>query len=80
MSTPTLRKPKLVKTIDDFAAKSGGVVGPHTHYALPGRMMIDGPFEQQDHGGRTALVEYTNDGDVRRDALDADAATTCRAR
>ena len=23
-------KPKLVKTIDDFVARSGGVVGPHT--------------------------------------------------
>ena len=27
-------QPKLVKTIDDFVAKSGGVVGPHTFYAL----------------------------------------------
>ena len=26
--------PKLVKTIDDFVAKSGGVVGPHGAYAL----------------------------------------------
>ena len=32
--------PKLVKTIDDFVAKSGGVVGPHGAYALPGRMLI----------------------------------------
>ena len=35
-------KPALVRTIDDFVAKSGGVVGPHTNYALPGRMMLTG--------------------------------------
>ncbi|MDD1612568.1 MAG: selenium-binding family protein, partial [Methylococcaceae bacterium] len=28
-------KPKLIKTITDFVAKSGGVVGPHSTYALP---------------------------------------------
>jgi len=56
-------KPKLVKTISDFAAKSGGVVGPHTTYALPGRMMITGLSNNKDHGGRTGVVEYTNDGD-----------------
>ncbi len=55
-------RPKLVKTIDDFVARSGGVVGPHTTYALPGRMMITGLSNNRDHGGRTALVEYTNDG------------------
>jgi len=55
-------KPKLHKTITDFAAKSGGVVGPHTHYALPGRMLITGLSNDKDHGGRTALVEYSNDG------------------
>jgi len=56
-------KPKLHKTIDDFVKKSGGVVGPHTHYALPGRMMITGLSNNKDHGGRTALVEYSNEGD-----------------
>ena len=56
-------RPKLVRTIGDFVAKSGGVVGPHTAYALPGRMMITGLSNKKDHGGRTALVEYTNDGD-----------------
>jgi len=54
--------PKLARTIDDFVAMSGGVVGPHTHYALPGRMMITGLSNNKDHGGRTALVEYSNDG------------------
>ena len=56
-------KPRLHKTIDDFVAKSGGVVGPHTSYALPGRMMLTGLSNNRDHGGRTALVEYTNAGE-----------------
>jgi selenium-binding protein 1 len=56
-------KPKLVKTIDDFVSASGGAVGPHGHYALPGRMMISALSNNKDHGGRTALVEYSNDGE-----------------
>lgn len=56
-------KPRLAKTIDDFVAASGGVVGPHTFYALPGRMLISGLSNDRDHGGETALVEYTNDGE-----------------
>ena len=56
-------KPTLHKTISDFVSKSGGVVGPHTSYALPGRMMLTGLSNNRDHGGRTALVEYTNAGD-----------------
>ncbi len=56
-------KPTLHKTITDFVSVSGGVVGPHTNYALPGRMMLTGLSNNRDHGGRTALVEYTNDGE-----------------
>ena len=59
-------KPKLVKTIDDFVEKSGGVVGPHSFYALPGRMMISSLSNAQDKGGRTAIVEYNNDGEFIR--------------
>ncbi|MBW2279765.1 MAG: selenium-binding protein [Deltaproteobacteria bacterium] len=55
-------KPRLDSTIDDFVDKSGGVVGPHTFYALPGRMMITGLSNNRDHGGKSALVEYTNSG------------------
>lgn len=55
--------PRLAKTVADFTARSGGVVGPHTHYALPGRMLITGLSNNKDHGGRTAMVEYTNDGE-----------------
>jgi selenium-binding protein 1 len=56
-------KPRLHKTIDDFVEKTGGVVGPHTSYALPGRMMLTGLSNNKDHGGVTALAEYTNEGD-----------------
>ena len=56
-------KPKLHKTITDFVSSSGGVVGPHTQYALPGRMMVSGLSNNRDHGGSTALVEYSNEGD-----------------
>jgi selenium-binding protein 1 len=58
--------PHLVKTIDDFVEKSGGVVGPHTFYALPGRMLISGLSNAKDRGGKTALVEYNNDGEYVR--------------
>ncbi|EEF80443.1 methanethiol oxidase [Methylophaga thiooxydans] len=56
-------KPKLTKVIDDFVSTTGGVVGPHTPYALPGRMIWTALSNNQDHGGRTALVEYTNEGE-----------------
>ena len=56
-------KPSLHKVIDSFVSDSGGVVGPHTTYALPGRMMVTGLSNNRDHGGRTALVEYNNAGD-----------------
>jgi selenium-binding protein 1 len=54
--------PKLVRTIDTFVKDSGGVVGPHTFYALPGRVLITGLSNATDGGGRTALVEYSNAG------------------
>jgi selenium-binding protein 1 len=55
-------KPKLVRTVDTFVKDSGGVVGPHTFFALPGRMLIAALSNDEDKGGRTALVEYNNDG------------------
>ncbi len=55
-------KPTLTQVITDFDSKSGGVTGPHTTYALPGRMMITGLSNNKDNGGRTALVEYSNSG------------------
>ncbi len=55
-------KPQLTKTIDTFVKDSGGVVGPHTFYPLPGRMLITGLSNDKDHGGKTGLVEYSNEG------------------
>lgn len=56
-------KPKLVKTISDFVAKTG-FVGPHTFYAMPGRMLVQALSNDKDHGGPTGLVMYNNKGDV----------------
>jgi selenium-binding protein 1 len=56
-------KPKLAKTITDFVKASGGAVGPHGIYALPGRLMISALSNNKNHGGRTALVEYSNEGE-----------------
>jgi selenium-binding protein 1 len=55
-------KPKLVQTIDNFEKTTGGAIGPHGAYALPGRVLIPCLSNSQDHSGRTALVEYSNDG------------------
>ncbi len=54
--------PKLIKTIDSFQKDTGGIVGAHTFYALPGRMLITGLSNTKDGGGRTGFAEYTNDG------------------
>jgi len=55
-------RPKLVKTISTFVKDTGGLVGPHTFYALPGRMLISALSNVQDGSGRTGLAEYSNDG------------------
>jgi len=54
-------KPKLVRTITDLVEKTG-YVGPHTFYALPGRMMIQALSNAKDHGGVTGIAVYSNDG------------------
>jgi len=56
-------KPKLTKVIKDFVEKSGGIVGPHTFYATPGRMMIAALSNNKDHGGASANVIYNNKGE-----------------
>jgi selenium-binding protein 1 len=55
--------PRLHKTLTDFAASSGGITGPHTFYALPGRMLVTGLSNARDRQGRTGMVEYNNAGD-----------------
>ena len=55
-------KPKLVKTIADMADKSG-YLGPHTYYAMPGRMLVQGLSNTKDKGGVTGMALYSNKGD-----------------
>lgn len=56
-------KPKVVKTITDFAEKTG-YVGPHTFYATPGRMMIQALSNKNTHDGQTGIATYNNAGDL----------------
>lgn len=56
-------KPRLHKVITDFVEKTGGMVGPHTMYALPGRIMVSALSNNVDHGGRTGIAEFSNEGD-----------------
>jgi selenium-binding protein 1 len=55
-------KPRYMKTIERFEETTGGAVGPHGVYALPGRVLIPCLSNAKDHSGRTALVEFNNDG------------------
>jgi selenium-binding protein 1 len=55
-------KPKLVKTIADMADKSG-YLGPHTYYALPGRMLVQALSNTKDKSGVTGMALYNNKGD-----------------
>jgi len=59
-------RPQLVKVIDDFVQMTGGVVGPHGFYALPGRMLIPSLSNAHTGSGKTALVEYSNEGSFIR--------------
>ncbi len=54
--------PKLVKTIDDLSAKTG-YAGPHTFYALPGRMLIGDLSNAADKSGVTGMALYNNKGE-----------------
>ena len=53
-------RPRIEKVIDNVTALSG-LSGPHSYYALPGRMLI--AFLGSGDGGLPAgLAEFTNDG------------------
>jgi len=54
-------RPKLVRTIGDLGDKSG-FLGPHTYYALPGRMFVQALSNTKDKGGVTGMVLYNNEG------------------
>jgi selenium-binding protein 1 len=55
-------KPALVKTITSMAEKTG-YIGPHTYYALPGRMLVQALSNNKDKGGVTGMALYNNKGD-----------------
>jgi selenium-binding protein 1 len=55
-------KPKLVNTLIDMADKTG-YLGPHTYYALPGRMLVQGLSNTKDKGGVTGMALYNNKGE-----------------
>src|SRR2546428_548536 len=55
-------KPRLVNTIANLAEKTG-YVGPHTYYALPGRMLVQALSNAKDKGGVTGMALYNNKGD-----------------
>jgi selenium-binding protein 1 len=65
-------RPKVEKVLDDVPATTG-LSGPHTYYALPGRMLLS--FLGAADGGLPAgLAEFTNDGHfIRRIDNHADA-------
>ena len=73
-------RPKLVNTITDFAQRSG-LVGPHTFYALPGRMLIGAVSNARDGGGTTGMALYNNKGEFIRkyDMPTAASASTAPA-
>ncbi len=65
-------KPRVVKVIDD-APKTTGFSGPHSPYALPGRMLFSF-LGARDGGLPAGLAEFTNDGKfIRRLDLPTDA-------
>jgi len=54
-------KPALVKTINDMGEKTG-YLGPHTYYAMPGRMLVQALSNTKDKGGVTGMAVYNNNG------------------
>jgi methanethiol oxidase len=55
--------PRMVRTIADLPKKTG-YVGPHTFYALPGRMLVQTLSNTKDNGGITGMVVFNNKGEV----------------
>ena len=63
-------KPKLTKTITDLVAKTG-FVGPHTFYALPGRMLVQACRTPRTTAGATGAGDVQQQGRHHRDVPDA---------
>jgi methanethiol oxidase len=55
-------RPKLARTISSLPQQTG-LVGPHTFYALPGRVLIGNLSNERDHSGVTGLAVYNNKGE-----------------
>lgn len=55
-------KPRLTKVITNLGDKSGWL-GPHTFYALPGRMLVGNLSNTADKGGITGMATYNNRGE-----------------
>jgi selenium-binding protein 1 len=58
-------RPRLVRTLEDLPGTTG-LVGPHTFYAMPGRMLVQFLSNSNDHGGVTGMAVFTNKGDLIR--------------
>jgi selenium-binding protein 1 len=58
-------KPRLVRTLEGLPGETG-LVGPHTFYAMPGRMLVQFLSNTNDHGGVTGMAVFTNSGDLIR--------------
>ena len=56
-------KPKLSQVITDLPDRTG-YVGPHTFYAMPGRMLVGTLSNARDKGGVTGLALFNNKGDL----------------
>ena len=54
--------PKLINTITDLPEKTG-YIGPHTFYAIPGRMVIGTLSNNKTRDGVTGLAVYSNKGE-----------------
>ncbi|MBS0365367.1 MAG: selenium-binding protein [Proteobacteria bacterium] len=54
-------RPRLIRTIASLPQQTG-YIGPHTFYALPGRMLICALSNTHDKGGVTGLALYNNKG------------------
>src|SRR5438094_6299026 len=57
-------RPTIVKPIEDISAVTG-LHGPHTYYALPGRMLLTF-LSSADGNPPGGMAEFTNDGELVR--------------
>src|SRR5947208_3026760 len=55
----------LTATVDPgpVRADKTGYLGPHTYYALPGRMLVQALSNTKDKGGVTGMALYNNKGE-----------------